>query len=212
MKRLISVVCLVIFMFGLSSCKTFSKREYSLDEYTASEISKIENISSFNDETIKVLSVIYRNNLKDKNNLSISHIDNRILSLTKQTNNFEFSKNLNLNTHLKSWSEIINKAEILEFFKTRDISLANVSDITISSNENNFAEFITVTSNKVDFIEFAKYFNLISNKNINVECFNSYIKIYGYGNAFNFNIDLSDIEKLALDGLTFDKIIENISK
>jgi len=212
MKRVVVSIFIIFMIFNFAGCKTFSRREYSLDEYITSEISKIESISTFNDETIKTLSVIYRNNLEHKNNLILSNIDNRILSLTKQTNTFDFSKKLSINTHLKSWTEIINKAEILEFFKTKNISLANISDISISSNENNFAKCILITSNKVDFIEFAKYFNLMSNKNINVESFNSYIKISGYGKGFDFDVDLSDIEKFALDGLTFDKILENISK
>lgn len=204
---------IIVFCFILSTsigCKTLTKKVYSLDDYIAYEISLIENISNYNDETIKVLSVIYRTNYKENNKqFNYSKINYKILNLTKSTSNITLTKNLIINTSSKNWSERIHKFEILEFFKSYNIKLANISNINIIS-DNGFAKTISISSHNIDYLTFANYFNLPSNFNIKINIESSLFEISGYGNSFNFDIDINDIENLASKDYDFLKIIKNI--
>jgi len=207
MKHSFIFILLTTFLL-FASCKTLTPHSYSLNDYVAAEISKIENIESYSDETIKTLSIIYRTNLKYKDDLNLSKINDKILSLTKETNNLILSKQISINTNPKIWTEIINKSHILEFCKQNNINLANISDIQIIEDKNHNATTLNIASKEINFDKFALYFKIPSNKNISIENNTSFIKITGYGNQHNFEFDISYIEELAAKNYNYNKIFD----
>lgn len=212
MKRFICYFLLISITLCIGGCKTFNTKELSKNEIIAAEISKIENIDSYSDETIKTLSIIYRTSFDDIKNNSFSNINERVLYLTNETKNELLEKPLTINTFSNEWSEVISKSEILEFFKTKQEYLSNISNIEIIEDENNNASILKIASKEIDFIEFSKYFNLSSNKNINIENKNSFIKINGYGKGFNFEVDIDFIENLSKLGYNHSEILLKIIK
>lgn len=210
MKRIISLFLLFSCLIFNVGCKTLSPTTYSLNEYIASCLSKISNIENFNNETIKVLSIIYRTNYSDNEIKNVGQINPKILQLTSETDNQILNSKLILNTSSENWSEIISNSEILEYFKSQNIYLSNLSQINILSNNDLFAQSISIASKKQNFYDFASYFNLPSNKKINIKQNKSNLIIEGYGNTFNYDIDISTIEMLANEGLNYKEIIKNI--
>ena len=71
------------------------------------------------------------------------------------------NKNFIVNDYCATWSELIKKSEILEFFKSKKINLSTLSDIKITTDTNNNATTIVVSSKEINFLDFANYFKLI---------------------------------------------------
>lgn len=212
MKKFIILFVCFLSITSLISCKTLEKKTYSIDELIAQEISSIENFENFSEETIKTLSIIYRTNL-DGQDLKLSTIPNNdLLSIIKKTNMLTLDKKVNLNTYEKNWSEAIDKYQLLEFFKSQNIKVANLSEIKIISDENGNAKKISISSKQFEFQTFANYFNLKSNKNIKITNEKSIIKIEGYGIGFDININIKDIQELSSKGLKYTEILDEITK
>ncbi len=209
MKKIFVILPLLIFSLFPISCKSNENKSFSLNEMVCHEISKIEGYENFNHETINCLSIIFRTNINTKNYVISKAIDKTLLSIVEKTSNTKLKNSLVLNTLSSNWSEIISNGELLEFLKTKNISLANLSSISLNNDNENFSSLLIVQNNNIDFLEFANYFNLKSNKNIKIEKFSSHLKISGYGNTFNYDLDLAEIEKQSNDGLSYDKILKN---
>ena len=210
MKRFIIFLFLTLFIFNFSACKTFSKSNYSFNDYISDEISKIENIKNYSDETIKTLSIIYRTNLNNNYDSKNINSDPYIKKLVESTNNKTLKNKITLNINSNNWTEKINKSFILEFFNQNNFSLANISDIKIINDKNNNAQKISIAQRSLDFEKFKNHFNLPSNNNIKITTNDSFFIISGYGKGFNFDIDILKIENLSKKGLTSDEILESL--
>ena len=209
MKNIFYFLPLLI-LFLLVGCTSINNNINPID-FISSEISKIDNIENYSDETIKTIAIILNNSdqLNNLNNKPIINND-RIKNLINNYYSKRINKKIKLNLSNKEWSEKINKYEILEFLKTKNIQLANLNKLNISC-EKDFAKKILFNSTEINFLDFAKYFKLQSNYKISLNNENNFIVISGIGNSFNFDYSIDDIEILSKTGLTFDKILDKIS-
>ena len=195
---------------SLSACKTFNN-SFSNEDFIISEIAKIENIENFSDETIKTIAVIFMNSNQTQNiNKSNLIKNNRIKNLVNKVKSKKLNKIITLNFSNDTWSEKISKVEILEFLKSKNIEPANLNNFELL-NENNFTKKIILSSHNINFLDFAKYFNLKSNYNIIITIDKQYLNISGYGNSFDFDCDIQTIEELSKTGLTYNEILDKIS-
>lgn len=211
MKNFIFLFSFLTLFLLFAGCKTFYKQEYSQDELIASQISTIDDIESYSDETIKTLSVLYRTNIDQLKTNTPTNFNQRIYNLVNETSNEKLEKKIEFNVYKNEWSEIINKSDILEFLKIKEISLSNLSKYEIIKDCNNNAISLVIASKKLAFTDFAKYFKLKSNNNIHIKNYSNYIKISGYGQGFNNIFDIKDIETLANLGKNYLEILKKIS-
>ncbi len=208
MKKILLIISIFVMCLYFSGCNSFNKKTYSLDDYVANEISKIENYEKLSDETINCLSIIYRTNLAGSETNISAPIDEILLKKVNLSKGKILPNKLRVNTNSKNWRDTITKASLLEFFKSQNITLANLSDIKIVSNENGFTSNLEIASNSIDFLTFANFFHLPSNKNINISATKSIISISGYGNTFNYDIDVAEIKKMTTDGKSINEIFD----
>lgn len=209
MKKFIYIFIILLFPFIFASCKNELTTE---NAYVISKIQSINGFESLNDETIKTLSIIYKNDkLENDMNYKIKN-NEKLLKLINSTKDLNLEKPISVNTDTSSWEKTLNKSDILKFYQTLNIELSNVSDINIKSNNKNFAQSLIVANKEVDFILFSKYFNLKSNKNITFTNNSNNLTFYGYGCGFNYDYELDNIESMANNGLKYDEIIKNMTK
>lgn len=214
MKRII--VCFfsfIIFCF-CAGCSNSSKTASasSLDIAVTEELEQIENIESFDDETIKALSVIIRT--KKKNNFSTSeyspkneHIYNIVKSTTGEVleNN---SSNVNFSYEENDeWSVEIKKFEVLKYLSKSNISLSNISSLEPVFDENNNLLGLNIGSKFISYEELEKEFNLPSNKITNIENKSSSIVLTGTYDKSVFNIKKS--LELSKNGNNYKAIINH---
>ena len=209
MKKFLFI--LFFFSFLLVGCSNSNLSSYSIDEYIASEISEIENIEKYNEETIKTISVIYRTNFNEDKKETLNIIKNqKITDIVKETSGQIINKKISINCNNEYWKKQINKSDLLDYLNKNDISINTLKDIEIISN-NNFCEKIIISSKEIDFIKFAQHFNLSSNKDIEIINNDTYLEVVGYGNSFNYDIDILEINNLTEKGLNYKQILEAIS-
>lgn len=208
MKKFVFILLLFISVIIFSSC---SSNINSKNDYVMNKIQNINNYKNLNDETIKTLATIYRNDSTDNNTQYDIAEDEILLNLLNSTDYIKLDNLVSINTDSSSWENIINKNEILEFYKNQNIELSNITDIEIVSIDN-FAKELVIADKSIDFILFANYFNLKSNKNIKVINNSTNLTFLGYGSGYNYDYELEEIEKMANNGLRYDEIIKNITK
>lgn len=210
MNKILCLFFIFLFMFSFVGCKTFNQKEISKNEIIASEISQIENIESFSDETIKTLSVLFRTSFDSIKHKNFYVTNDRILSLVKSTKDEKLKNQINFNVSNKTWTEIISKAELLEFFNKKEIFLSTLSSFEILKDTYNNASHILVASKKIPYTEFGKYFKLPSNSNINIENHCNYIKISGYGKGYDNVVDIEKIEELSKQEKNYLDILKTL--
>lgn len=212
MKRLPYILAVILFSLFFSSCKNINTEQSNLDAYVASELSKIESINELNDETIKTLSVIYRTSVQKNDDLTIADIDKEVEHLTRQTSSITLSKPIKVSISNKPWLKTINKSELLDFFKLKNISLASFNIIKIKNDNFNNATHLIIGSNEISFLDFLNYFNLPSNKNITLYDEGNIFKIEGFGEGINFDCTIEDINNLADNNMNYYQILEKINQ
>ena len=123
----------------VSSTKTNYTSASTIDEAVCYDLQNTENIETYSDETKKALSVIYRTNHKIKNdyqNQKYTNLNQELLDITKSTSNETLSlKNntlfeINKNNYL--WTKKIKKSQLLNFLYKNNISVANISKVSLS--------------------------------------------------------------------------------
>ena len=240
MKRLNYIFISLLFILCFVGCSKKEKIQTdALEAMTICELEQIENISSLNDETIKALSVVIRTNLKENIDENFAYIPNNerlaklVYSTKGETLNFnenrldeEFTetsayygsmsnnifKNKKINYTYKKedvWTVKIKKFQILKFLNKKNINLSNMSKIEPVVLDDGRIEYIKIGSKNISYNELANEFKLKSNKILKIDNSLTEITISGlYENNFNIN----DANNLAIEGNSYDKIIENMLK
>ncbi len=237
MKKLLILFLSVIMMFYISGCSNKSEQltADNLNHVCFEEIQNIEEIENLNDETIKALSVIVRTNIKNgyksENKTRevplsepqtkrikglINYTSNQVLADTNIADNFDNSNNSGIqskityfvcNNQNTLWSKEIKKHELLSFLNKQGISLASLSSLSFSSNDDGRVTELTIGGKVLPFSVFAEEFKLESDKITNVTSSLSSFVIEGIGKGFAKDINVCEIDnKNAELGSYFDLI------
>lgn len=219
MKK-IYFLTLLIFCFGLfvACSKTgYEPTAQTVEHSVSQNLSNIEGIESFDDETIKALSVVVRTNIKNNNlkqDNSNNEINERILFLTKQTegeilSNSDKIEIENIDDNY-TWEKNIKKYELLKFLNKKNISLSNISNIEPSLDESGKLNSLNFGGKNIEFKELQEEFGLESNKITNIENNVSSITIYGKGKIQNspyFNIKKA--QNLSNEGKNYKELLNH---
>ena len=198
-----------------------------LDAKVAEEISSIENIETYSDETIKALSVIVRTNLSnninsqteyDANNYIYNNEyiinNNHILELVKQTSGETIKTNsektesfeIKTNASTEAWELEIKKSKILEFMKKNNISLSNISNFNIVKDESGNIKKLEIGSKEFFVEDLIDAFDLPSVNITDIKNKKTTVLIKGFGNKNDFDINKS--ESFAKEGQNYKKILK----
>jgi len=166
MKQAFSIlICFLVMMF-IGCSKNEHASASSVDKQIASEIEQIENIESFDTETVKALSVVIRTRIKNNNsesNIEYTPKNQHIYNIVKSTEN-ETLKETSLNKldyiSQEDWSIKIKKSEILKFLASKNISLSNISDIIPFYTKDGVFDYLLIGGQKITYQELAENFNL----------------------------------------------------
>lgn len=211
----------------------------TLDHRCYEEITKIEGVENLSDESIKALSIIVRTNIQNQPQENLETNNNEILldetqktrikSLINYTsnltlkninnaNNFDLSENnniFNINYYLETnpnnqWKKEIKKYEILSFLDKQGISLANLSSLSFSGDDDGRVTELYVGGKTFPFKMFANQFHLESDKITNIKTSVSSIIIEGIGKGFVDEINLLTIESLSQDSKDYIDILSKL--
>lgn len=210
-------IFLIIFCFYLSFlfCSCAKNTEYASADNTDLAITKkleeIENVSMFEDETIKSLACIVESQENIETNIEYSPKDERIYKLVKETRknppkNKDKYKNLSLKKDKEDWVVVIRKFEILNFLAKNNISLTNISEIEPIFADDGTFESLVIGNNTIEYKTLAEEFGLKSNNITNIETTVSEIKIFGTKN--NIVFDIEEANKLSKEGKNYKEILE----
>lgn len=193
--------------------------ENQTDIFIANEIEDMKTSQTFDDETIKTLSVILRTNLKNENinfsnneySLKNEHIYDIVKQTSGQTIEFddEVSKQLYIEQENDDWVLEIKKFDILKFLKENNISLSSVSNISLENQEDGKTKNLNLNGKIISFEKISSYFNIPSNNIYKIENNLTSIKLYGKGKGFYENLKIEDIQKDSLKGENYQKILKN---
>ncbi|MBQ4541770.1 MAG: hypothetical protein IJA23_02840 [Clostridia bacterium] len=231
-KIFIFIFCLSLFFLSGCSKKETNNQEAqnqaylsSVDKIISNEISSFDNSESFDEETIKTLSVILRtnfeNNLSNKKELTKNNNDilnNDIYNIVRETSGEVLEDEEEPLTELyieddktknQEWCVLVKKSKILEMLKKNNISLSNLSNFEVVTNEEGYTEKIIIAGKEFDFYYLMKAFNLPSNKNISIVNNLTSIKITGIGIGKNENFNLETIKTLSNQGYDYKSIIKS---
>ena len=183
----------------------------------ANKISEIESADSFDNETIKALSVVLRTNLTedDFKNSSEEISNSKIYELVSSTSGeILTSENepiyINIeNEEETAWQKEIKKYKILEYMKENKISLSNISQIEPIKNEYGEVEKLFVGGKEITVSSLADYFELPSENIINIENKKQSVIVFGEGNKNDPNFNIKKSLKLAQKGDDYKKILKN---
>lgn len=217
---------------GISLCACSKNepttRAENLNHRVCEELSNLDGVENLNDETVKLLSVIIRTNIsnnfatpqsstnsklsdaqKQKIESLVFYTSNLVLSnegAEKQKIGYYFSENQN-----KPWKISIPKHKLLTFAAKHGISLANLSDISVLSDEDGRVTEIVLGGKTFDFETIKSEFNLPSDKITNISATKTAIEIEGCYCGFSNDLDINKIENLANQNKNFNEILNDIS-
>ena len=217
MKQIFYIFVCFLFLIFAGCSKQEQAVASSIDSQVAAEIEQIENIESFDDETIKSLAVIVRTKIKNENKTIKAEYtpkNTRIYNIVKETANETIEKDKNKKRidyvldSQKEWTKEIKKSEILKFLKTKNISLSNISNISPQYLSDGSFDHLLIGGKKITYSELSNNFDLPSNKVINIKNNISSITIIGEEkNQDVFNI--KNAENLAKTGMNYKEILRN---
>ena len=192
MRKLYILLVFTFFIISTFSGCTKSSNNLSattMEDAVAYEVSNIENISSFDDEQIKAISVVVRTKLTNKSNITEidkSKINKKILEITKSTENeILFDGDIPAKTYYsysidnEVWHESIKKSSILSYMNKKGINLSNISDIQENLDDDGNIESLTIGGKTISYSELKNNFNLKSNKITEIKKNFSTIEISG---------------------------------
>lgn len=230
-KFLILIFCFFI-TTTLCSCSNSNNKQTTnaenLNYKVCAELSNIDGVENLNDETIKLLSIIIRtnisNNFESHESFSNSNLSDKqkekIESLVFYTSNLILSNDMTKKQKIgyflsenqnKSWKIQIPKHKILSFAAKHNISLANLSDINVlSDDEERVTEFI-IGGKSFDFQTIKSEFSLPSDKITNISVSKTTIEIEGYFCGYSNDLDINKINQLANQNKNFSEILKEIS-
>lgn len=216
MKKIFLILFSLLFLFPLVSC---SKKEtnISANEIVASQISNIENINSYSDETIKALSVLFRTKTKSQKKLTNKNIPERILNLVNLTKNETFSSD-KINSCIfyetsSDWTKEIKKSDLLKNLASNEIYLTSVSKIEpVNTNQIKTTSF-DINEKNISFEELNNFYNFKSDYITGVEISKDSILISGKGCGLMFEgINLETSEELSYGGKNYTEILYNFDE
>lgn len=238
MKKFKFIVLSFCFIFVLIFSVSCSKKQdnspvaveqaygNSLNLQITKELESFENISSLDDETIKAMSVVIRTNLvnenQNENNLKNNEYkptNNHIYELVNETdgeileneNSSEKINHLYINEKDENevWVKEIKKVDILNFLKTQNISLSNLSKFENNQDENGRTKNINLGGKSLNYKLVMEKFNLPSNKIYSIENHLSSITIRGIGSGTEEEFFINDANNEAKAGENYQKILKN---
>lgn len=221
------LVCL--FLVFCVSCSSNQKTEpvatelgyvNSIDNQVAYEIENIKDIDSFDDETIKALSVVVRTNILNDNSsinkTEVKATNERIINLSNETSgevlanedNQILTNKINIETseNKTQWVKEIKKIDILKFLNRKKIKVSNLSKINQIKNSDGKTQLIDIGGKFISYKEIKNEFNLPSNEIISIKGNVSTITISGYGDDFDFNIN--NVKNLSLEEKSYKNILK----
>lgn len=217
MKKIFSIiVVLLIFLTSGCSKTTNVSNATNLEDVVAYELQQIDNTQSFDDETLKSLSVIIRtntilnNDFQDKNYTPSQRYKDIVNETKNQTlkinGNAEF---IDISTQDYEWKKSIKKDKLLEFAYLNNISLSNLSNIEPIYKEDKI-EKINIAGNSFDYKNLAENFDLESNDITNIETTNKEVVIYGKNKGFYNKFDYNESKNLSKQGKNYKEILNNL--
>lgn len=213
MKRLFCFIFSFIFLFliGCSNKKEEQAAAFDLDLAVAEEIESIDNINSFDDETIKALAIVVRTKKKTLKETSAYIPKNeRIYNIVKETNDGflkDGNKTADVNFEIfETWEKQIKKYDILKYLSNKGISLANLSDIEKITDENGNLIALVVGGKTISFEELKKEFKIPTNNVTDLKINKSDVVLTGKFNENDFN--LTKAEKLSKQGKKHSEILK----
>ena len=216
MKKLIIFISVFCLSFTFCGCKKKQTETTSaINQKIASQICQIENYDTLSPETIKALSVVFRTNIKNGENISALEnylIDENILLLTKETDGEildDVSNIISLDKN-EEWVLEIPKTKLLEFFSTKGEHISSFSNIKLEKDNNERTEKLVISEKKLSSQELKNNFSLKSNKIEKFETTQSSLILYGKGFGFGENFDIFEAETLAKNGYSYEAIIKSL--
>lgn len=205
------IFCFLPFFCCCSNTKTEASASSQEDLLVLKELEQIENIYSFDDETVKALSIVIRTNNKNSNKSieEYSPKNEHIYNIVKSTSGKILTfKNkppvLNYNKN-DDWVVSIKKFDILKFMSSKNISLSNISEIEPRFDSNGLFLGLFVAEKFLSYEELKTEFKLPSNNIKNIKNEMSSVEIFGNGYENNFDIEKAD--KLSKNGYNYESII-----
>ena len=214
MKKIFIFTVILSFLFPLCGCKKNTTLEAdATNQKIASQICKIENYQDLSEETIKALSVVFRTNLKNGENVSAfeySTIDEKILSLTNETSGETIdnvSEIIQIDKN-EEWTQIVPKTKILEIFANKNESISSFANISLQKNDSNKIENLIISEKKLSLNDLKNNLSLKSNKIEKVETTKNSLIFYGKGLGFGESFDIIEAETKAKKGDSYKGIIK----
>ena len=219
MKKIFLFVLSLFLIFSVSACSNVSEKKQDSESEVLSLLSSTENIDNLHDETIKALSVIYRTQvegncsmLKTKNKTTNPE---RIKNLSNQTKGEclllkDISpQNLFVFNGEKIWNIEIKKSKLLEFLNKKNISLANLTNISSDYDEEKNLKSITLGGKTLSFDDLKNEFGLISSKIIKITPTLSSIIVEGEVQKTAGYFDITEAEDLAKSGKDYKQLLNH---
>lgn len=219
MKKIFLFVLSLFLIFSVSACSNVSEKKQDSESEVLSLLSSTENIDNLHDETIKALSVICRTQvegncsmLKTKNKTTNPK---RIKNLANQTKGEclilkDISpKNLFVFNGEKTWNIEIKKSKLLEFLNKKNISLANLTNISSDYDEEKNLKSITLGGKTLSFDDLKNEFGLISNKITKITPTLSSIIVEGEIQKIAGYFDITEAEDLAKSGKDYKQLLNH---
>lgn len=222
MKKFLLFFFAFTFLCFVGCGKTETISAQNMEYRIAEEIEGMENSESFDDETVKALSVLIRGNiLSGKENVNLNNEytgkNEHILKLTKDTagevllyNDKLVPVKIENGEENQTWQTEIKKSEILNFLNQNGISLSNISKISPKINERGEFEGLLVAEKLISYSDLKETFGLKSNKILDVKNNLSSIIVVGEGtdaDGQTFNPNLS--KKMAGEGKTYTELLNH---
>lgn len=219
MKKIFLFILSLFLIFSVSACSNVNEKKQDSESEVLSLLLSNENINCLHDETIKALSVIYRTQVE--NNYSLpqtknkSTPDERIKNLSNQTKgeclllkNIS-PQNLFILNGEKTWNIEIKKSKLLEFLNKKNISLANLTNISSDYDEEKNLKSITVGGKTLSFDELKNEFGLISSKITKIKPTLSSIIVEGEIQKTAGYFDITEAEILARNGQNYKQLLNH---
>ena len=219
MKKIFLFVLSLFLIFSVSACSNVSEKKQDSESEVLSLLSSTENIDILHDETIKALSVICRTQvegncsmLKTKNKTTNPE---RIKNLANQTKGEclilkDISpKNLFVFNGEKTWNIEIKKSKLLEFLNKKNISLANLTNISSDYDEEKNLKSITLGGKTLSFDDLKNEFGLISSKITKITPTLSSIIVEGEVQKTIGFFDITEAEDLAKSGKDYKQLLNH---
>ena len=216
MKRLINFLLIFVVMFFIGCSKTEISTESNIENVVAYNLEQFDKDKNLDDETLKTLSVIIRTNLETESmNKSQKYtVSEKYQNISNQTKNEIIMINENIeyidiSGNNNKWNQTIEKDEILSYAHENNINLSNISEVEPIFKDD-IISHIKIGGKSFDYRNFAKKFNIPSNKIEDIKSTNQNIEIIGSGNGFVKNFELDEVKTLSNQGNDYINIINKI--